>query len=131
MAARRSARGSITRWHVDGEPHVANRRSCRYVRRRRGAARTWDHVNEADSLNMSIRTAIQGKRITRVLVGLAASLSVVTAVSATAHAAPPDPPDPPPSGTIAGTVHLTGCNVSPANIVVRVREKFFHFDNRI
>jgi hypothetical protein len=80
---------------------------------------------------MSIRTAIQGKRITRVVVGLAASLSVVTAVSATAHAAPPDPPDPPPSGTIAGTVRLTGCNVSPANIVVRVREKFFHFDSRI
>jgi hypothetical protein len=65
------------------------------------------------------------------MVGLAASLTVVTAGAATAHAAPPDPPDPPPSGTIAGSVRLTGCNVSPTNIVIRVRETSFHFDNRI
>jgi hypothetical protein len=80
---------------------------------------------------MSIRTAIRGKLIARVVTGLAASLAVVTAASGTAHAAPPDPPDPPPSGTIAGSVHFTGCPVSPTSVVIRVREKFFHFDNRI
>jgi hypothetical protein len=74
---------------------------------------------------MSRRTASRGKLIARVVVGLAASFGVVTAVSATAHAAPPDPPDPPPSGTIAGTVRLTGCNISPTSVVIRVRDKFF------